>query len=452
MPSVEQLAEAIEQSGLLPARELAALRARWFRPGRAEVADPERFAGWLAANHYLTPFTLALLRSGKAEQLVFGDYRVHDRLGDGPWAGSLLAADALQRPVVLDLLAERHARDPAALRAFQEAAKRAIEVRHPNVARTLDVGEARGQHYLVREYAEGETLAAVVARRGRLGPVSAARAFALALAGLEALHAQGAPAGPLTPACLLLARVGKDSHQRTVKILHAGVDRGLFDNSALGAGAGSIPDDLRLADEPGTAPGPAPNPEGDLFRLGCAFYECLTGRPPFAAEHLSAPTAPATPVQKLAADVPEMLAGVVEQMIDPDVARRPKRAAHVAKALRVFLAAEEEGRHAPAEENLVAPAPPQADKAAERGEAEDAAPAAAEGDVRTKAADLWRDIRPRERDWIFLGSGAVLLVLVVLLVKLLTGWEFVNLVCLLAGGAVAFFVERLIRWRERDAE
>ena len=66
MPSVEQLAEAIEQSGLLPARELAALRARWFRPGRAEVADSERFAGWLAANHYLTPFTLALLRSGKA--------------------------------------------------------------------------------------------------------------------------------------------------------------------------------------------------------------------------------------------------------------------------------------------------------------------------------------------------------------------------------------------------
>ena len=64
---------------------------------------------------------------------------------------------------------------------------------------------------------------------------------------------------------------------------------------------------------------------------------------------------------------------------------------------------------------------------------------------------MWREVRPRERDWIFLGSGAVLLVLLVLLVKLLTGWEFVNLVCLLAGGAIAFFVERLIRWREKSS-
>jgi hypothetical protein len=158
-------------------------------------------------------------------------------------------------------------------------------------------------------------------------------------------------------------------------------------------------------------------------------------------------------VQKVAPEVPEMLAGVVEQMIDPDPARRPRRPAHVAKALRVFLAAEEEGRHAPAEENLVAPTAPHAEKAAEHDEAEDAAaPAGAEGDVRAKAADLWREVRPRERDLIFMGSGAVLLVLVVLLAKLLTGWQFVNLVCLLAGGVVAFFVERLIRWRERDTE
>jgi serine/threonine protein kinase len=272
--------------------------------------------------------------------------------------------------------------------------------------------------------------------------VPAARAFALALAGLEALHAHGAPAGPLTPGCLLLAPVGK-GRQRTVKILHAGVGRGLFDNSALGAADGTIPDDLRLAGEAGAAPGSAPTPESDLFRLGCAFYECLTGRPPFAAEHLTAPTEPAAPVQKLAPEVPEMLGGVVEQMIDPDPARRPRQAAHVGKALRVFLAAEEEGR-APAEENLVAPAAPHGGPAAEHpDEAEAAAPT---------APNLWREARPRGRDWMFLGGGAVLLVLVVLLVKLVTGWEFVNLVCLLAGGAVAFFVERLIRWRERDAD
>jgi hypothetical protein len=44
-------------------------------------------------------------------------------------------------------------------------------------------------------------------------------------------------------------------------------------------------------------------------------------------------------------------------------------------------------------------------------------------------------------------------VVLVLLVALLTGISFVNLVCLATGGAAAFFVERLIRWREgRGAE
>jgi serine/threonine protein kinase len=451
MPAVEQLCEAIEQSGLLPVKEVAAIRARWSRPGREWADDPERFARWLAANHYLSAFALGLVRGGKAGELVFDQYRVHDRLADGPWAGALLATDALQRPVVLDLLAQRHARDPVALQAFQQAARRAIEVRHPNVARTLDVGEARGLHYLVTEYAEGETLAAVAARRGRMAPVPAARAFALALAGLEALHAHAVPAGPLTLDCLLLAPAGKGSRQRTVKILHAGVGRGLFDNSALGAGAGDIPDDLRLADDSATGPVPPPGPDADLFRLGCSFYECLTGRPPFAPQHRAAPAEPAAPVQKLAPDVPEMLCGVVEQMIDPDPARRPRQAAHVAKALRIFLAAEEEARHPQAEENLVPPAPPHA-AAADRAEEDEAGPAGAEGDVRAKAVDLWREVRPRQRDLIFLGSGALLLVLAVLLVKLLTGWQFVNVVCLLAGGALAFFVERLIRWREGEGE
>ena len=61
-----------------------------------------------------------------------------------------------------------------------------------------------------------------------------------------------------------------------------------------------------------------------------------------------------------------MLEQIIEEMIDPAPAKRPKKAAHVAKALRVFLAAEEHSQESQAEENIVAPA----EKAARRRQEE----------------------------------------------------------------------------------
>ena len=60
---------------------------------------------------------------------------------------------------MIEVLAADRAGSPEAVRAFQEAAQRAVIRRHPNVNLTLDFGEARGRHYLVRELEEGHTLA-----------------------------------------------------------------------------------------------------------------------------------------------------------------------------------------------------------------------------------------------------------------------------------------------------
>jgi len=61
---------------------------------------------------------------------------------------------------------------------------------------------------------------------------------------------------------------------------------------------------------------------------------------------------------------------------------------------------------------------------------------------------LWQELRPQPRDWLFLSVGAAAVILGVLFLALLTGFRFINLVCLLAGGALSFFVERLPRLRE----
>ena len=70
--------------------------------------------------------------------------------------------------------------------------------------------------------------------------------------------------------------------------------------------------------------------------------------------------------------------------------------------------------------------------------------------VHGKFAALWDELRPNQRDLLFLGSGAAGVVLLALLLMLLTGISFINIVCLATGGALSFFVERWLRLREHE--
>lgn len=450
--SVEQLCDQIAERRLLPSAELSRLRARWFRPGRADVNDVDKFGQWSSVNGFLTAFTFRMLRGGKADLLRLNQYQLTDHLGSGPFAGAFLATDPLNRPLILEVLAAEKAADPAAVQAFQALAAQAMTVRHANVNLTLDFGEAKGRHYLVREFDEGETLADILTRRGRLQPVAAARLFALALLGLHALHEKQVPAGPLGAESLLLSVVGKAAggKARTVKILNAGVPRSHLDPAALDA---ALPP---AAPRDSSSIAARSEPREDLLRLGVTFYRTLTGQLPFPSELAGPAGRPATPIRQLTPDVPEMLAQLVESMIDPDAARRPAGAAQAAKSLRVYLASEEETRAIAPEEQLVphpaapaAPAEEETPSAAEEAGAEESRVEKKDGTTPWQA--LWEELRPRQRDWLFLSVGAAAVVFLVLLLTLLTGIRFVNVVCLLTGGALSFFVERLLRLREEGA-
>src|SRR5262249_33824322 len=150
---------------------------------------------------------------------VLNQYRLLDQMISGPMAGAYLAIDPLDRHVAIEILSAQCAADKAVLTDFQQAAPKAMQGQHPNAGRILDTGEAQGLYYLVKEYYDGQTIEDVLERRGKLPYSQATRLMALALAGLEALHAHGVPAGDLTADCLLLAPAGGDQpNQRTVKI------------------------------------------------------------------------------------------------------------------------------------------------------------------------------------------------------------------------------------------
>jgi serine/threonine protein kinase len=292
--------------------------------------------------------------------------------------------------------------------------------------------------------------------------------MALALAGLGALHAKGVPAGDLTADCLLLAPAGKGSpNQRTVKILDAGVKRRLFDETAIGRSIAIVqgtPDELRLADsctfhvsEAGTA-----NPAEDVFRLGCVFYRCLTGKAPFEERELPQPSRPARPIREIDPEIPEMLAGIIEQMIDMDPSKRQQKAANVAKSLRVFLAAEEQGREAKAEENIVAPTDKgRLDEEAEESESEEDEEEAQPRRGRRnesvplegfggKAVALWQEVSPDVRDLLFFAAGALGVLLLIFVVQLLTGIGIVYIAGLATGIVASFCVDRFVRWRQQE--
>ncbi|HEY7157604.1 MAG TPA: hypothetical protein VH575_26850 [Gemmataceae bacterium] len=443
--SVEQICQMMAAHRLLSSAELARLRGRWFQPQRKDAADVDKFGHWLSVNGYVSGFAFRMLRAGQADLLQLNQYQVVDHLTSGPFAGSYLGLDPLRRHVVLDVLAANAADNDESVRAFQAAAERAMTVRHPNVSLTLDFGAAQGRHYLVREFNEGETLADLLAQRGKLQAIPAARLFALALQGLQALQEKVVSAGPLDAECFLLAVAGESagSKARIVKIVNAGVSRTLFDPAALEAAVAK--DHPRRAAET-----PSP-PHDDLFRLGVVFYRSLTGQAPFAADALSQPT----PIRQLAPDVPDMLAQLVESLLDAYPSQRPSGAARVAKSLRVFLASEEKPQRDNPEEHLVAHTPAHVAARIEeeaKAEEETASPPAGEGALAQQVKALGRELRPKQRDLVFLGAGAAAVVVLVLFLTLLTGIHFVNLVCLLAGGALSFLVERLLRLREGQPE
>ncbi len=472
--SPEEICALIERYRLVSSKELAALRARWFRPERKEAADPQQFRRWLVANRYLTDFVAKVLSGRKSDQLVLNQYRLQDQLISGPMAGAYLALDPLDRHVAIEVLSSKSAADKAVLASFQQTAHKAMGVRHPNVGRVVDTGEAHGFYYLVKDYYEGPTLEEIFERRGKMPYQQAARLMAQVLAGLEALHGAGVPAGDLAADCIQLAPAGKGQpNQRTVKILHAGPRRRLFDETAIGRSISliqGVPDELELSSsctfelEVGEAGDRAP--AEDLFRVGCLFYRCVTGVAPYPEKDL-VPSKPAKPVCEAAPEVPEMLGRIIDEMIDPAPANRPQKAAHVAKSLRVFLAAEEHAREVKPEENIAAPAAVAAAAAEEEpvgsevveeeegAEEEEAAPAprarskvpAADATWWDKVVAAYQEIHPEVRDLVFLAGGALLMLALIFLVEFLTGLHLSYVAGLATGAVASYFVEMYVRWR-----
>jgi serine/threonine-protein kinase len=265
-------------------------------------------------------------RFSPGEVIAAQRYTILGPLGGGS-AGEVYKAhdQIMDQDVALKFLAfGQIGGDPTHSRFVSEVAM-AREVAHPNVVRVYDIGQlADGELFISMEFINGEDLASLLRRAGRLSRERTVQIARELCAGLGAAHDHGVLHRDLKPSNIV---IDGDGH---VHIADFGIA------ALVSTAAGDIP----MAGTPAfMAPGlfhhKQPSEQSDLYALGLVLYEVATGREPFGgvpADGLQA-AAKLIPPSRLCPEIEPALERAIMQCLEEDPSRRPESAKAVADLL-----------------------------------------------------------------------------------------------------------------------
>jgi serine/threonine-protein kinase len=208
-----------------------------------------------------------------AGQTLAGRYRVVAPLGKGGM-GEVYRADdlTLGQPVALKFLPPHLVNDLDRLARFRKEVATARQVSHPHVCRVYDLAEHGGQQFLTMEFIDGEDLASLLTRGGRLPEEKGIEISRQLCGALAAVHEQGLLHRDLKPHNVMLDGRGK------VRLTDFGLAAAAADLSATEIRSGTP---LYMAPE--QLAGQEVSVQSDLFALGLVLYELFTGRKAFPA-------------------------------------------------------------------------------------------------------------------------------------------------------------------------
>jgi hypothetical protein len=257
--------------------------------------------------------------------IIAGRYRIAGILGSGGMGEVYRADDTkLDQPVALKFLPARLARDPILLGRLHDEVRLGRQVAHPNVCRIYDIVDWEGAHFVAMEYVDGEDLAKLLRRIGRLAHDKAVDIARGIVAGLMAAHAKGILHRDLKPANIMIDSRGD------ARIMDFGL--ALSDDEDDGTIAGTpaymAPEQLQ---------GSQATIQSDLYSLGLVMYELFTGKAAHAArtlpERVRDASSEITTPSSIIRDLDPAVERIILRCLSDDPAQRPRSARQIIESL-----------------------------------------------------------------------------------------------------------------------
>ena len=277
-----------------------------------------------------------------------GVYEIVSVLGAGGMGEVYRARDTkLGREVAIKVILDVFAADPDRIARFEREAKVLASLNHPHIAALYGMEQSSGQHFLVMELVEGQTLAERLLR----GPMPVEETLPIALQiadALEGAHEKGIVHRDLKPANV---KVTPDDR---VKVLDFGLAKAIENERAAGSVANS-PTLSMMASQAGVILGTAAymSPEqakglpadhrSDVFSFGAVLFEMLTGRQPFqgdtAPEVLASVLVREPEISRLPSDLNPRVTELVRRCLEKQPKRRWQAVGDVRAELEAIAAA-----------------------------------------------------------------------------------------------------------------
>lgn len=207
--------------------------------------------------------------------MIIGDrYEILEKIGTGGMSDVYKAKDhKLNRQVAVKVLKQEFSENANFVSKFRIEAQAAAGLAHPNIVNVYDVGEENGIYFIVMELVEGITLKKYIEKKARLSVKEAISIAIQVSMGIEAAHNNHIIHRDIKPQNIIISKEGK------VKVTDFGIAKAATSNTITSNVMGSV-----HYTSPEQARGGYSDEKSDIYSLGIAMFEMLTGRVPFNGE------------------------------------------------------------------------------------------------------------------------------------------------------------------------
>ncbi|KNY28132.1 Stk1 family PASTA domain-containing Ser/Thr kinase [Pseudobacteroides cellulosolvens] len=267
-------------------------------------------------------------------QILGNRYELIEKIGGGGMALVYKAkCSLLNRFVAVKILRQEFTNDQEFVKRFRIEAQSAASLSYPNIVSIYDVGQEGNIHYIVMEYIEGVTLKDYIAEKGALDWKEAVNIELQICSAIEHAHKKRIVHRDIKPHNILITKDG------IVKVTDFGIARAVSSSTItmVGSTIGSV-----HYFSPEQARGGFTDEKSDLYSLGIALYEMVTGKVPFdgetpvaiALKHLQ--EMPEEPIN-IKGDLPKGVNSIIMKAIQKEQSNRYSTATELLNDLRMVL-------------------------------------------------------------------------------------------------------------------